>query len=119
MEKIDLKPDPREVKSNGSKYIFLTVKVGNGDFGGNYVTLNDEFLVKGSFTNPVLLGPVEIFGGKKLRIQTNVLDNSPLDIAVITTEFKNENGVVLFSSIDQGPITAGGIVAFFGNYMII
>ncbi len=119
IKKIDLQPNPRPVESNSSQQIFLSVIIGNGDIGGNYVTLNDSFLIKGDFSHAVLLGTIDSLRGKIVQIMTNVLDNSPSDTSVITTTFSNENGIKLFNKVDQDKISAGGGLSYVGNYLIL
>lgn len=116
----ELQPNPRIFNTNSTTdEIYLTVKIGNGQIGGNKVSLSDELLAKGSLTEPVYIGNSATLSNREIEIATNVLDvNTFTNRCVITTSFLNQDNVELYSKIDKGDAPESGIASFKGKYMI-
>ena len=115
-----LEPNPREIAvDNQLTDVFVTVKIGNAQEGGNFVSVDGTELVKGDFSNPKLLGKAADLKDKEMKFETNVLDvNSFSNQCVITTTFTNTNQKVLFKQIDDGAAPKNGIASFQGVYVI-
>ncbi|WP_396636465.1 hypothetical protein [Maribacter sp. R77961] len=121
IEEYELEPQPRELlKSGSNEDIYLSVKIGNGQIGGNVVQSEDDTVVaKGDFTEPVYLGNTNILKGKILKVTTNILDvNSATNNCVLTTTFQSELQEVLFTKIDSGEAPLNGVASFIGTYLI-
>lgn len=120
-EEYELEPQPRELlKSGSNEDIYLSIKIGNGQIGGNVVqSENGAVVAKGDFTEPVYLGNSNGLKGKLLMVTTNILDvNSATNNCVLTTTFQSESQDVLFSKIDSGEAPLNGVASFIGTYLI-
>lgn len=116
----DLKPDLRTVKTESSDdEIYLTIKIGNGQIGGNKVSSNGNLLAKGNLTEHTYIGNNETLVNKTVEIETNILDvNTFTNRCVITTSFFNQNNIELFSSVDKGDAPENGVASFKGKYIV-
>lgn len=116
----DLEPNPRTVNTESSSdEIYLSIKIGNGQIGGNKVTTNDELLAKGNLTEPTYIGNSSSLSDKEIEIETNVLDvNTFTNRCVITTTFLNQDNKELYSKIDKGEAPENGVASFKGKYII-
>lgn len=115
-----LQPNPRNVNTDSpSDEIYLSIKIGNGQIGGNRVTCNNEQLVKGNLTEPTFIGKYNSLSGKEIEVQTNVLDvNSFTNRCVISTTFINQDNKILYSKMDNGDAPENGVASFTGKYML-
>lgn len=120
IKKYDLEPNPRTVNTESSSdEIYLSIKIGNGQIGGNKVSINEELLAKGNLTEPTYIGNSSSLSDKEIDIETNVLDvNTFTNRCVITTTFLNQNNKVLYSKIDKGDTPENGVASFKGKYII-
>jgi len=120
IKKYDLEPNPRTVNTESSSdEIYLSIKIGNGQIGGNKVTTNEELLAKGNLTEPTYIGNSSSLSDKEIEIETNVLDvNTFTNRCVITTTFLNQNNKELYSKIDKGDAPENGVASFKGKYII-
>lgn len=119
VKEFELEPIPREIdliKPNDE--IYLSVTIGNGQIGGNKVSIEDDLIVKGDLTQPTYLGSSDELAGGLIELETNVLDvNSFTNVCVITTTFLNKNNDILFTKIDKGEAPQNGIASFLGQYI--
>ncbi|PID95252.1 MAG: hypothetical protein CSA95_00475 [Bacteroidetes bacterium] len=120
VKKYDLEPIPRNVDvKTPEDEIFLSVKIGNGQIGGNKVSLEGEVIAKGNLNEPTYIGDVDTLSEKVLTVETNVLDvNGFTNRCVITTSFVNHHNEELFSKIDKSDAPENGVVSFNGKYRI-
>ncbi len=120
VKEIDLEPNPREVISKGENdEIYLSIKIGNGQIGGNNITSNDTQLCKGNLTEPAHLGKASDLKLNSISAVTNVLDvNSATNKCVITTTFTNGHNDILYTKIDKGDAPENGVASFKGEYVI-
>ncbi len=116
----ELEPNPRIVNTmNSQDDIYVTVKIGNGQIGGNKVSSDGEMLAKGNLTEPTYIGNLSTIADKKIEFETNVLDvNSFTNRCVITTSFFNQNNKELYSKIDKGDAPENGVASFKGRYVV-
>ena len=119
VKKYQLEPMPRLITGVDSQdTIFLLVKIGNGQVGGNSVTSKSKLLAKGDLTQLTYIGKAADLSGNEIEIETNVLDvNAFTNVCVITTTFTNQNNKVLFSKIDNGEAPVNGIANFIAKYI--
>jgi len=119
-KKYDLEPEERVVKTESYKdEIYLSVKIGNGQIGGNKVTSNGKILANGNLTEPIHIGNAKTLNDNVIEIETNVLDvNAFTNRCVITTSFLNQNNKELFSIIDNGDAPENGVASFKGRYLV-
>lgn len=114
-----LEPKPRVLTGGGGSQVFLTVKIGNGQIGGNHVTANNHVLAKGKLDSAHFIGNTADLEGKTIQVVTNVLDvNAFTDLCVITTIFTDEMGNKLYYKTDQGTAPTGGVASFIGTYKL-
>ena len=113
-----LDPVPREINySSDQDEVYLSVKIGNGQIGGNKVTKNNEIIAKGNLSTPVYLGKISDFQASNIEVETNVLDvNSFTNKCVITTTFTDQNNKQVYSKIDNGDAPLNGVASFNGKY---
>jgi len=116
----ELEPNPRTVNTESSQdEIYVSIKIGNGQIGGNKVTSNGELLAKGNLTEPTYIGNSSTLSDKVIEIETNVLDvNAFTNRCVITTSFLNQNNKELYSKIDKGDAPENGVASFKGKYIL-
>lgn len=121
LKKYDLLPIPRPIQAQSENdAIYLSIQIGNGQIGGNYVSKDNQLLAKGNLKDPTFIGYASVLKNSELEIETNVLDVNPsTNLCVITTTFNNQQNQVLFSSIDQALAPENGIASFKGKYMIL
>ena len=119
IKKHQLEPRPREVKAQSPQdEIYLSIKIGNGQIGGNKVSLDGTVIAKGNLTGPTFIGISKNLEGAEIEIETNVLDvNSFTNNCVITTTFHNQKNKVLFAKIDKGDSPDNGVASFNGKYI--
>ena len=119
IKKYDLKPIPRNLNGKSDQdEIYLSIKIGNGQIGGNRVTLGEKLIAKGNLTEPTYIGSSESLTKEILTVETNVLDvNGFTNRCVITTSFVNQNNEELFSKIDKGDAPENGVASFKGKYI--
>jgi hypothetical protein len=111
-----LLPDPRIITDTGTQ-LFLTITIGNGQIGGNYVKVNGQLVAKGDLSKLHLVGSIADLHGKTINVQTNVMDvNALTDTCIITSTFTNESGIKLFTKTDQDQAPPSGVLSFIGNY---
>jgi hypothetical protein len=115
-----LEPNPRIVTANPlQEDILLSIKIGNGQVGGNKITLADKLLAKGDLTESVFIGKISDLKNQEIVIETNVLDvNTFTNKCVITTTFINQDNQTLFTKVDNGDAPENGIACFKGKYLI-
>jgi hypothetical protein len=115
-----LEPNPRAVSANeGDDEIYLSIKIGNGQIGGNKVTADGKLLAKGDLSEKVYIGNKESLSGKTVEIETNVLDvNGFTNRCVFTTVFYNEGNRELFTRVDKGDAPENGVASFKGKYVV-
>ncbi|MEO2073076.1 MAG: hypothetical protein ABGW99_17235 [Zunongwangia sp.] len=120
IKEFDLKPIPRNFDTKGSQdEIYLSIKIGNGQIGGNRVFLDGQIIAKGNLTEPTYIGGSELLKDKILSVETNVLDvNGFTNRCVITTSFVNQDNEELYSKIDKGDAPENGVASFKGKYLI-
>lgn len=120
IKKFDLQPNPRVVSAESSSdELYISIKIGNGQVGGNKVTHNGELLAKGNLTEHTHIGSLSSLSGEEIEIETNVLDvNTFTNRCVITTIFLNQNNKELYSKIDKGNAPESGVASFRGKYLI-
>ena len=116
----DLAPNPRTVDTESSQdEIYVSIKIGNGQIGGNKISSNGELLAKGNLTEPTYIGNSSTLSDKEIEIETNVLDvNAFTNRCIITTSFFNQNNNKLYSEIDKGDAPENGVASFKGKYVI-
>jgi hypothetical protein len=116
----DLKPIPRKFDTKGNQdEIYLSIKIGNGQIGGNQVLLDGKVIAKGNLTEPTYIGGVELLKDKVISVETNVLDvNGFTNRCVITTSFVNQDNEELYSKIDKGDAPENGVASFKGKYLV-
>lgn len=114
-----LEPTPRQIAGVGNQdSIYLSVKIGNGQIGGNSVKNNAKLLAKGDLTQLTFIGNAAELKGSEIEVETNILDvNAFTNECVITTTFTNQNNKVLFTKIDNGDAPADGIASFKAKYI--
>ena len=120
VQKYQLDPVPRTVTlEDPQDDIYLSVKVGNAQIGGNKVTSNNKLIAKGDISAPTLLGKAGDYTNSEIEIETNVLDvNNLTNSCVITTTFQNQDNKILFSKIDNGNAPQNGVASFLGKYVL-
>lgn len=120
IKKYDLKPIPRKLDTKGNRdEIYLSIKIGNGQIGGNRVSVDGQVIAKGNMTEPTYIGGSELLKDKILSVETNVLDvNGFTNRCVITTSFVNQDNEELYSKIDKGDAPENGVASFNGKYLI-
>lgn len=120
IKEYDLKPIPRKLDTKGSRdEIYLSIKIGNGQIGGNRVSLDGKVIAKGNLTEPTYIGGSELLKDKILSVETNVLDvNGFTNRCVITTSFVNQDNEELYSKIDKGDAPESGVASFNGKYLV-
>ncbi len=74
------------LKANAGSTVVLSITIGNGQIGGNVVSLNGQPLAKGTISN-LSLGLGSALAGKVLTIVTNVLDVNPATNKIAITHF--------------------------------
>lgn len=116
----NLKPIPRNLIIQSAKdEVFLSIKIGNGQIGGNKVSLDGKVLAKGNLSEPTYIGNYDTLIDKIIEIETNVLDvNGFTNRCVITTSFVNQNNEALFTKIDKGDAPENGVASFKGKYLV-
>lgn len=115
-----LEPSPRIVKAKSPEdEIYLTIKIGNGQIGGNNILFEGKQIAKGSLENPRHLGSAESFSNSEIEVETNVLDvNTFTNNCVITTTFFNQDNDNLYTKTDKGVAPENGIASFKGKYLV-
>ena len=116
IKEYDLKPIPRKLETKGNQdEIYLSIKIGNGQIGGNRVSIDGKVIAKGNLTEPTYIGGFELLKDKVLSIETNVLDvNGFTNRCVITTSIVNQDNEELYSKIDKGDAPENGVASFKG-----
>lgn len=119
IKEYELTPIPRKIKAKSKNdEIYVAVKIGNGQIGGNIITVNNTPLAKGNITEPTYIGGLNELNDKLIIVETNVLDvNGFTNRCVITTSFFNQNNEELFSKIDRGDAPENGVASFTGKYL--
>lgn len=119
IKEYSLLPDPRVVAvPDGTEKVYLQIIVGNGQIGGSVVYNHNEVLAKGDMQAPRYVLSTQDAESANLGITTNVFDvNMRTDQCVITTQFLDQNGELLYKQIDNGLADSGGIASFRGNYV--
>lgn len=114
----ELEPNPRVVNlENIGDDVYLTIEIGNGQIGGSKITLDGEIIAKGNISRPTYIGNSSELKGKTLVVETNILDTNPYtNTCVFITTFYNQEYSELFSKIDRGDASEGGIASFIGKY---
>lgn len=120
VKEYELTPNPRNVNAFApDDEIYLSIKIGNGQIGGNKVTAENKLLAKGNLTQKTHIGNGQTLQGKTVTVETNVLDvNGFTNRCVITTAIYNQDNVELFSKIDKGDAPENGVASFKGKYLI-
>jgi hypothetical protein len=120
IKKHQLEPVTREVETHDMQNdIYLSIRIGNGQIGGNKVSSIESLLAKGNLTEPTFIGSISNLKNTEVEIETNVLDVNPFtNICVITTTFLNQENKILFTKIDKGEAPENGIASFNGKYII-
>ncbi len=115
----DLEPVPREVVGRSDNdIIYVSVRIGNGQIGGNTVRSGEKLVAKGNLSESTLIGMINELDDE-VAIVTNVLDvNAFTNNCVITTTFRNQDNQVLFSRVDSGEAPESGIASFRGKYLL-
>ena len=72
--------------ADANSTVVLSVTIGNGQIGGNVVSLNGTQLAKGTISN-LSLGTGASLSGKTLTVVTNVLDVNPATNKIAITHF--------------------------------
>lgn len=120
IKEYQLEPTPRTISSASSQdEIYLSIKVGNGQIGGNKVTSEKVLLAKGNLSEQTYIGNSETLADKTIEIVTNVLDvNTFTNTCVITTSFINQKNEILLTKIDKGDAPENGVASFMGKYIV-
>lgn len=114
-----LEPTPREFNAKPADEIYLSIRIGNGQIGGNKVTSGTQTLAKGKLAEPTYLGAAGDLAGKNIEVLSNVLDvNSFTNRCIITTSFINQNNETLYNKIDTGEAPEDGVASFKGTYLV-
>ncbi|GCC52696.1 hypothetical protein SanaruYs_29340 [Chryseotalea sanaruensis] len=116
----NLEPNPRSVDAaDPNDEIYLSIKIGNGQLGGNKVTAEGKLLAKGNLTTRTHIGNLNSLNQKTIEVETNVLDvNGFTNRCVFTTAFYNQDNKELFSKIDKGDAPENGVASFKGKYIV-
>lgn len=115
-----LEPMLRNVIAKSNKdELFLSIKIGNGQIGGNKVSLGGKVIAKGNLSEPTYIGSSDSLVDKVLEVETNVLDvNGFTNKCVVTVSFLNQNNEDLYSNIDKGDAPENGVASFKSKYIV-
>ncbi len=115
-----LQPCPRQVNALSEQDdLRLSIKIGDGQIGGNNVSVGDKLIAKGDLSKATSLGHAGDIKDQEIEIITNVLDaNSMTNDCIVTTTFINQDNQVLFTKTDKGDAPENGIARFTGKYVI-